>query len=237
VLAGVARGARLVDDIQQGVVVAVHEHPSHLLDVPRGVTLLPELVPAPAPVRGELRLHGRLDSFAVCVGQHQDLAGLRLLGHDWDQSVPLRKVDLVYLRRLQGNSLTVRSARGEGNKECERFKAFKRRTNNKCSLEVKLNLMIRERPSFACLHRQRQGGAKKQRILLRAFGQPHAELPPRHAASLKRKINGKSTQESARRNLGTRLQSSAQFGLASVIELNYELPSSSKWKIAHYALG
>ncbi len=116
VLSGVAGGPCLVYDIEQRVVVAVHQHAPHLLDVAGGLPLLPELVPAPAPIRRELRLHRLLDRLAVRICQHQDLAGLRLLGDDRDQPVPLSKVDLVELRCLQSNSLTLKPENGEGNK-------------------------------------------------------------------------------------------------------------------------
>jgi len=143
----VARRAGLVHDVEQCVVVAVHEHPPHLLDVARGIPLLPELVPAPAPVGREFGLHGSLHRLAVGVGQHQDLAGLRLLRNDGDQAVALCKVDICNLRRFQGNSLTVKRERGEGNKECEPFKPFKRRVHGPYSVEAKLNNIIEKDPA------------------------------------------------------------------------------------------
>jgi hypothetical protein len=43
------------------------------------------------------------------------------LGDDGDEAVPLCKVYLVYLRRFQGNSLTVRREIGDGNKPYKPF--------------------------------------------------------------------------------------------------------------------
>ena len=146
-LARVARRAYLVNHIEERVVVAVHQHALHLLDVTRCVPLLPELVPAPAPVGRELRLHRRLDRLAVGVGQHQDLTCLRLLGDDGDEAVPFCKVYLVYLRRFQSNPLTVRRESGDGNKPCTPDKPSKRRNRNRYSLEAKLNDIIEKDPA------------------------------------------------------------------------------------------
>ena len=146
-LSGVAGRSCLVHDVEKRVVVAVHEDAPHLLDVSRGVPLLPEFVPAPAPVRRELRLHCRLYRLTVGVGQHQDLAGLRLLGHDRHQAVALCEINLVYLRSFQGNSLTVNRESGGGNKESEPFKPFKRRVHGPHSLEAKLNCIVEKDPA------------------------------------------------------------------------------------------
>ena len=84
-VAGVAGAALLVDDVQQGVAVAVDADLLDALGVAAGAALLPELVAAARVVVGVPRLAGPLEGRPGDVREHQHVARVGVLGDGGNQ--------------------------------------------------------------------------------------------------------------------------------------------------------
>ena len=80
-----AGGAGLLDEGQEGVVVAIGSEGEHLLQVAAGSALVPQLLTGAAPKPGVAGFQGLLQAFPVHVGQHQHLAGALFLHNAGDK--------------------------------------------------------------------------------------------------------------------------------------------------------
>jgi hypothetical protein len=85
-VAGPAIAAR-ADLEQYGVLVAVDPQLDHVLQLAAGVALLPEFIARPAEVVRDLGVDRQLQRLGVHPGQHQDLAGVGVLGDSHDQAI------------------------------------------------------------------------------------------------------------------------------------------------------
>ena len=78
--------AHLVYLQEHGVVVAVNPDLLDPLDIARRFALDPEFLARPTPVRGPARFQGFSPGILVHKGEHQDLAGFKILYNSWDQA-------------------------------------------------------------------------------------------------------------------------------------------------------
>jgi len=86
VSAGVARGALLIDDQQDGIAVTVESHLVHVLGVPGGLTLDPVLLPRARIVRPLTGFQCSRERFVVHPRDHQHITGRLLLRNRAEQS-------------------------------------------------------------------------------------------------------------------------------------------------------
>ena len=79
-----------VDLQDDAVLVAVNKYLLDLLDVPGLLALLPELFARPAVVGGRACCDSLLQRLLVHTGDHQDLAGLGILGNCGNQTIGVK---------------------------------------------------------------------------------------------------------------------------------------------------
>ena len=96
-----AGGALLLHLYQERVSVAVIGDAVHLLGVPAGGSLVPQLLTAPAPEPGVAGFHRAGQAGAVHVSQHQHLVRLHILDDGRDQSpvIELQLADIDFHNR------------------------------------------------------------------------------------------------------------------------------------------
>jgi len=95
-VAGVTRAARLLDEVQQRVGIAVDADFSDLLGVAAGRALLPEFIAAAGVVMRATRLQRLFESFGGDVGEHEYVLRVGILGDRRDEAgVAEINVDLV----------------------------------------------------------------------------------------------------------------------------------------------
>lgn len=83
---GVAGRAGLVDQKQEGVAVAVEQDAPDFLNVARGFSFHPELLPRSAPVSGITSFDCTCQTFMVHIGHHEDFFGTFILGDGRNKS-------------------------------------------------------------------------------------------------------------------------------------------------------
>jgi hypothetical protein len=83
----VTRRPGLLHPVQHRVAIAVQPDFGDPLDMPRGLPLLPQGAAGSAEIMGQTGGESSVKSVAVGKGDHQDVAGPALLGHDRHQSV------------------------------------------------------------------------------------------------------------------------------------------------------
>ena len=99
-----AGGPSLLHAVQHGVSVAVQPYLSDALDVLRRLPLLPQLAAGSAEVMGQPGGESPFQGLPVGIGDHKNVAGAALLGHDRHQSVstePDRRQPNVFGHRVK----------------------------------------------------------------------------------------------------------------------------------------